>query len=282
MFYESLLWIPLIITALLFYKGILTSILPLLVLIFFSVYIIVLNIASPAWFSWIGDVVDEGYRGKWFAKRNFILGFVSIIFTLLAAFLLDFFKKNNYTMIGFAVLFFCAMIARLISRYYVGKTYEPKLKLEKGYYFSFFQFIKKAPSNNFGRFAIFRALLNFAVAISSPFFAVYMLRNLNFSYTAFMAVILAETLFGLLIMKQWGKFADKYGNYEVMKITAAFIPLYPILWLISNSFIYLILVPALVGGIAWAGFNLASGNFIYDSVTPKRRGLAVSYYNVLN
>ena len=60
------------------------------------------------------------------------------------------------------------------------------------------------------------------------------------------------------------------------------IPLIPILWIISPSPIYLIFVPAVISGVSWAGFNLATGNFIYDNVSVQRRGLAVSYYNMAN
>lgn len=279
---ESLMWIPLIILAFLFYKGIITSTIPLLLLIFFAIYTIIANIASPAWFSWIGDIVDENWRGKWFSKRNFILGIIGLIFTLLAAFFLDFFKKSNWVMLGFMILFFSAMLARLVSRYYFTKSYEPKLKLEKSYYFSFWQFIKKAPTNNFGKFTIFRALFSFAVCIAGPFFNVYMLRNLNFSYVTFMMVVLSQTLFGLLMMKVWGRFADKYGNYQVMKLNIILISIFPALWLISNKPLFLIFIPQLIVGIGWAGFNLAASNFIFDSVTPQRRGLCISYYNLLN
>ena len=54
--------------------------------------------------------------------------------------------------------------------------------------------------------------------IASPFFAVYMLRNLGFSYLTFMMVMMSQVLFTILAMRVWGKFADKYGNYEVIKI----------------------------------------------------------------
>ena len=281
-FYECLMWIPLILTAFLFYKGILTSFLPMFVLILFSLYVIIANLAGPAWFSWVGDLVDPEYRGKWFSKRNLIHGTVLVIFTLLASFFLDYLKKKNLTIFGFMILFFLAMIARFIAREYFKKSYEPKLKLEKNYYFSFWQFIKKAPSNNFGRFTIFRAIMDFSVSIAGPFFAIYMLRNLGFSYTTFMIVTLSQTLFGLLVMKQWGRFADKYGNYTVMKLTIIIVGIFPFLWLISPNPIFLIFVPSLIGGIGWAGFNLAASNFIFDSVTPQRRGICVSYYNVLN
>ncbi len=280
--FGSIAWAFLILLAFLFYKGILISTLPLLLLIFFSIYIIITSFATPAWFSWMGDVVDEGHRGKWFSKRNYVIGIITLIFTILAAFFLDFFKKNNWVMFGFMILFTLALIARLICTYYFKRAYEPKLKIKKKSYFSFFEFIKKAPSNNFGRFTIFRASLEFAAHIATPFFAVYMLRNLGFSYVTFMAVVLSHTLFGLFIMRWWGKFADKYGNYQVLKITAILIPIYPILWLISGSPIFLIFIPSLVKGVALAGFNLSAVNFIYDSVKPEKRGFAVSYSNLLN
>jgi len=281
-FFESLFWIPFIILAFLFYKGILVSTIPFIFLFFFTIYTIIAQIPVPAWFSWIGDIVDEGYRGKWFAKRNFIIGGISLITTILAALLLDFAKKQGIVMFGFMVLFFLAMIARLASRHYLKKAYEPKLKLKKGYYFSFWEFIKKAPKNNFGKFSIYRALFGFAVMLASPFFTIYMLRNLGFSYITFMMVTMSQTFFSLVFMKAWGKFADKYGNYEVMKLTVILIPLYPILWLISNNVYFLIFGPALIGGIGWAGLNLATGNFVYDSITPQKRSLAVSYFHVLN
>jgi len=281
-FFESLLWIPFIIIALLFHLGIIASTLPFALVFFFAIYTIIAQMPVPAWFSWIGDIVDGDHRGKWFAKRNFILGGITLITTIFAALFLDFAKKQNFVMIGFMILFFLAMIARFISRIYFKRAYEPKLKLEKGYYFSFWQFLRKAPSNNFGRFTIFKASMGFAASIASPFFAVYMLRNLGFSYITFMIITMSQTVFSLILIKAWGRFADKYGNYEVLKITSVLVPLYPILWLISHSPIFLVLGPSLIGGIAWSGFNLAAGNFVFDSVTPQKRSLAVSYFHVLH
>lgn len=278
----ELLWmIPFIAIAYLFYKGIIVNILPLLFLLSFSFYVIFANMGSPAWFSWLGDIVNEKHRGRWFSKRNFILGFVSVVLALGASFFLDYFKQRNWTMFGFMILFSLAIISRFISWRTFKKQYEPKIKLRKGYYFSFKEFLIKGRKTNFGKFAIFRALLTFAVAIASPLFAVYLLRHLQFSYAVYMAIILAGTVFSLLVMQLWGKIADKYGNYRVLIITSFLIPIIPILWIISPSPIYLIFVPTLISGISWAGFSLASGNFIYDNVSQQKRGLAVSYFNML-
>ena len=66
-----------------------------------------------------------------------------------------------------------------------------------------------------------------------------------------------------------------------MQITALVIPFIPVLWIFSPSPIYLIFVPILLNGIVWAGFNLATNDFIYDNVRPEKRGLALSYFNML-
>lgn len=280
-FFEALMWIPLIVIAVLFYKGILVNTLPLLLLLSFSLYIILTNIGVPAWFSWMGDIVDEKYRGRWFSKRNLILGFVSVILAISAAFFLNYFKSNNWIMFGFMILFSLALVARLTCWRILKKQYEPKIKLKKGYYFSFWDFIIKAPQSNFGKFAIFRALLSFAVSISSSLLAIYLLRNLNFDYVTYMLVILSASVFSLLILKIWGKLSDKYGNYRILVIVTILIPIIPILWILSPNPLYMILVPSLVSGISWAGFNLAEGNFIYDNVSQQKRGLAISYYHML-
>ncbi len=279
--FESFAWIPLMIIAFLFYKGILVSLLPFFLLLFFAVFVIATYTTGPAWFSWMGDVTDTKFRGRWFSKRNLITGFVSITLALLASFLLSYFKKNNWTMFGFIILFSLAFILRMISRNIFKKQYEPKIKLKKGYYFSFWDFLSKSRKTNFGKFSIFRALLAFSSSISAPLLAVYLLRHLEFSYITYMVVILSGSVFSLGVMKLWGNFADKYGNYKVLAITSLLIPTIPILWILSPSPIYMILVPSFISGISWAGFSLSSGNFIYDNVSAQKRGLAVSYYNVL-
>jgi len=281
-FLEALAWIPFIIIGFLFYKGILTNSLPFFLLLFFAFYTIISNLGHSAWFSWMGDIVDEKYRGRWFSKRNLIMGFVLTLLTIIAAIFLDYAKKTEMLMFGFLILFFLAFIARLICWKTFKKQYEPKIKLKKGYYFSFSDFIKNAKNNNFGQFSIFRALLSFACFISAPFLVIYLLRNLQFSYLTYMIIIFSGTIFSLFVLKFWGKISDKYGNYKILILTSIAIPTIPLLWILNTSPIYLILVPSIIGAVAWAGFNLASGNFIYDNVSVQKRGLAVSYYNMLH
>ena len=279
-FLEFLTWLPFIAIAILFSKGIFVNLLPVLLLLSFSIYIIMANASYPSWFSWMGDLVDKKYRGRWFSKRNLLIGVASVVLAVLASIFLDYFKKIDLAMMGFIILFSLALISRFVSWTIFKKQYEPKLKFKKENYFSFWSFLKKSPKNNFGKFTIFRALFGFVGTISSAVWSIYILRHLGFSYSIYMIILSSEILFSLLFLSLWGKLADKYGNYKILVITTLFLPITPILWILHPSPIYLIFVPALIGGIAWGGFALSTSNFIYDNVGKQKRSLAVSYYTM--
>lgn len=278
---EAFAWILFLGIAFLFAKNIITEILPVIFLFFFAIFVILASIIVPAFFSWIGDLVSENYRGRWLSKRNLLVGFTSLVLTIGASFFLEYMKKINMSMLGFGILFFLAFIARLFCYKIFKKQYEPKLEIKQGFHFSFMEFLLKAKKTNFGKFSIFRFFFSFAVTIADSLLAVYLLRNLNLTYSNYIIVILSATFFALLVAEFWGKVADKFGNYRVLLITTILIPIIPILWILHTSVLYLILVPGLIRGISWAGFNLASGNFIYDNVSQEKRGLAISYYNMM-
>jgi MFS family permease len=253
-----------------------------LIIFLFTIYSSTSLFMSPAWASWMKDLTEKIPIGRYFGVRNKIFGIVSIITIILAGILLSYFKKINAVFVGFAILFTIAAISRFISRQYLKKQHEPKLKLNRGYYFSFWQFIKKAPSNNYGKFAIFMALLTFAVNISGPFFAPYLLKDLGLSYFTFTLIhLVVSSVATLLTMPFWGKFVDKYGCVRTMSATIWTIPFIPVMWLISPSVYWLVFVQ-IISGIVWAGFNIASGAFTYAAVTKERMNLCIAYTSILN
>lgn len=279
---QALMWIPILLLSLLSWKNIIPSLLPILLIIFYTTLSVFGALAGPAWFSLMGDLIPENMRGRYFGKRNKICGGVALISTIIAAFILDFFKTHGFILAGFSLLFFIACISRLISSGMFKKHYEPHFQLQPGYYFSLWKFIKDSRNYNFGKFTFFVSVMNFAAGIAGPFFAVYVLKDLGFSYITYMIVLLlSPAVFSLLFMPIWGKFSDKYGNRELLKIGAVLIPLIPLLWVLSSNVYYLIFVPQIISGIAWAAFNLGASNFIYDSVSVPRRGICVAYYNIL-
>lgn len=250
----------------------------------------------PAWFLWMGFLVPSKIRGKYFSRRNFIIGLFGVASMILSAIILD--KVHNlgigksnfffYTMLGFVIIFLLGVLFRSWSLRLLKKTYMPEVKIEEKDYFTFRQFLKKAPSTPFGRFALFRAFLSVAIGIATPFVPVYLLRNLGLSYIWFMAITVSAVFFQLIFLPLLGKVSDRFGNIQLTKISVGLLFLVPALWVFS-AFIknpvavkwYLLFVPSIVSGFAWAGYNLATNNYVYDSVTKGKRGFGSNYMTLI-
>lgn len=284
---QAAMWLFVLLAGALFYFGYFKTSAPVFLIAVYTLLTVFGASIVPAWISWMRDIVPFGTFGHYFSGRSRIVGTVTLLAMLGAGFLLDYFRQTE-VFFGFAMLFSAAFIARIVSAFYLKSQYEPRLKLHDGYYFSIWQFGAKMAHNNFGRFTLFVSLLHFGAYIASPFFAVYMLKKLGFSYLFFTIVMLSSTVSTLLSLKAWGRFSDKYGTLKTMKICGYLIPLVPVLWFCSYFFIslnpyaplaYLIAIE-MFSGFLWAGFNLATSNFIMEDVTQERVPLCVAYYNI--
>ena len=290
--FQSLFWIPIIAVSFLFLKNISSA--PILLVIFYTIYALFGHFAGPAWVSWIGDLVDSKESGRFFGLRNKIGGAVSLISMILGGIILDLFKKQATTpekiyfvFIGFGIIFTLAMFFRFLSRHYVLQQHEPHFRFQKDAYFSFFQFLRKSPENNYGRFSIYVALVTLATNIAAPYFTLYMLKDLSFSYIQFMLYTIAATIATFIFMTKWGSFADRFGNKKMIEISAFIIPLicfaFPVSVFIPMPYkLYFLLLANFITGFGWAGFNLAAGNFVYEATTPQRRGICSAYAAILN
>jgi MFS family permease len=237
-------------------------------------------LVMPAWSSLMSDLVDKTKRGEYFGWRNKIFGLIVVGTSLLAGLILQLVKKWDI-FYGFVLIFLFAFVCRIISWNFLRQMHEPEIAHSKEYSFTFFQFIRRFRESNFVRFALFISLMNFSVNLAAPFFAVLMLRDLHFSYLLYTIISITATLTVYCLMQRWGKFADKFGNLRILRITSPLIGIIPFLWVINRNPLFLLFVQAL-SGFAWAGFNLCSSNFIYDCVTPEKRTRCISYFNLFN
>ena len=288
--FQALMWLPIIALGYwFFYKNVNNGLSANLLILFYSALIIFGAFASPAWHSLMRDNVGKG-RGHYFSKRNRIIGASSLVIMLASGLILNYFEKSNLVFIGFAIIFGMAFASRLISTYFLSKHYDPEFRLNPKLYFNLWEFIKGIPRSNFGKFSLFISLVMLATYIVSPFFAVYILRDLGYSYAVWAIIIISSSLSSFLFLPLWGKFSDRFGNLKVLRITGAITPLVPLAWFVTfflakiNPSVVLpyLLCTEFISGFVWAGFNLSAVNFIYDAVTRPKIGLCVAYYSILN
>ncbi len=278
---QATMWVLILSLGVLVWKNVLNGYAAGILIILYSLYSIAGNFMVPAWFSLMGDIVKEDERGRYFSRRNKIVNIVAISVSLAAAVFLDYMKNIELMLLGFIILFLIASIGRYISAFYFSRHYFPKYNASKETGFGLVKFIKESPKNNFGHFVIYSGLISLVVNFAAPFFAVYMLNELDYSYLWMILVLISQSVFLAISMPFFGKLCDKYGNKQVLKIGSCLIPFASLLWVFSKDPIVLIFTAQLASGIGWAAFNLASSNFIYDAVKPKNRGMHVAYFNAI-
>ncbi|KPK37855.1 MAG: hypothetical protein AMJ69_10130 [Gammaproteobacteria bacterium SG8_47] len=237
------------------------------------------NLAAPQWSSLMGDLVPERRRGRYFAYRTRLCSMTAFLALLGAGITLHVFDVAGLTLVGYLVILLVAALARFVSVYHLNAMHDPPghvASLEWPFGVGFWTRVKGSAAI---RFTLYFAAMQFAVAIASPFFIVYMLRDLQFSYVAYSVNIAVSVLVQFLTLNRWGRISDIFGNRISLLATGAVIPVLPLLWLVSTNYAYLLVLQAL-SGLAWAGFSLSAGNYLYDLVPSNKRVTYIALHNV--
>ncbi len=250
-----------------------------LLILFYSVEMISGLVVAPIWNSLMGDIVPDKIKGTYFGRRNRIIDFSLLTSMLIAGLLLNHFANLNL-IYSFGLIFLISIVGKFVSLIFLNKMHEPDYYVDEKSKFSFIDFIKKMKSTNYGIFVMYFSLLTFSAQIAAPFFSVYMLRQLKFDYLTYTLISTSSVVASFLTFPIWGKHSDRFGNFKVIALTGMLTSLIPLLWLFSINSIYLMFVNAFAGFV-WAGFNLASFNFAFDTVSPAKRVRAFSYFHVL-
>lgn len=254
----------------------------IILLMALAVFHITANIIMPHWRAWMGQLVPDRIRGRFFGRRSRIAMLTSFSTFMIGGFVLTSTEKAGITWIGFLILFSVALLGRTASVFFLAKMHDdhtlPTIVERSSFKKVIRHFYSLWADLDFKRFTIFMALIQCFVALSGPFFTVYMLRDLNFTYLEFTMSTASSIITQFAMLPFWGKVCDRKGNRYVMAIGATIIPILPMLWLFSDSYFYIIFVQVL-GGFAWSGFSLASANYLYDQ---KPRNIHFASYAALH
>ena len=225
------------------------------------------NLILPHWRAWMGQLVPDAIRGRFFSLRTRIAMLTSLLTFLVGGLVLSGAERVGVTWLGFGLLFLVAVVGRGLSTWHLANMHDdhslPTHAERRSLLKMFWHLLGLLSDRPFRRFVLFMAGLQCFVALSGPFFAVYMLRDLGFTYLQFTLSTGSSIFAQFLMLKFWGRVCDRKGNRYVMALGGALIPLLPMLWLFSDRFVYILLIQML-GGLAWSGFTLASSNYLYD------------------
>lgn len=252
----------------------------LLLILSAIVYFVGPNLGSPQWSSLMGDLVPEARRGRFFALRTRLCSLASFSALIGAGLVLHTSNQLGLTYWGFVAVFLAGAGARFASAWHLHRMHDPGghvAALEAPWHADLWHGLR---ATGLLPFSLFHACMQLAVGIASPFFVLYMLRDLGFSYLEFTINTAASVCMQFLTLNRWGRLSDLFGNRLILLTTGVAIPVLPALWLLSTDYVYLLGVQAL-SGLVWAGFTLSASNFVFDLTPPGRRATLMAVHNVL-
>ncbi len=273
---QAFVWVPLLALPLIFpEQG------PWLLIACAVAYVAMGHFAIPAWNSLITDLVDPDRRGAYFGHRARVMAVSSFTALCGAGLILHSAEAWERPWMGFAVIFLAASAARGVSTAYLARIDESSVPVTREDEFRLLAFLRRERGSNFRRFLLFSGLMHGCVLIAGPYFVIYMLRDLRFSYLDYSLWLAAGVIGQFLTLKPWGRLGDRYGNKKVLVATGLLVPFLPMLYVFSAN-LYFLLVVNFLGGVIWAGLALGLQNYVFDAVRQEDRAKGVAIGNTVN
>lgn len=256
------------------------------ILIFFLFfYYLFGSIAGPSWNSWMKDLIPENMLGEYFSRRSRYNQMLDVVLSILLAVLLDYVKSNfpQYELRVYAIFFIIAGIVGTIGGYVLSWAPEPQSYMSKTDIFSLFK--QPMKDTNFRRLLMFNSAWVFALNIATPFFTVFMMKELGLAISYIIILSIISQLSSIMTIRIWGIFADRYSNKTIIALSAPIYIVCIIAWcfvgIYSNLYINLALLAGIhiFTGISTAGINLSLTN-IGLKLAPKED--AIVYLSLKN
>lgn len=221
-----------------------------------------------SWNTWMRDLIPDDVMGKVFGQRQKKMLGIGILVSLASAAFIDLWAKfvplqETYAFgIVYTLAFFGGLYAVYASRRIVDVESRPH-ELRASLYSRLREPFRQ---KNFRRLIVFLASWNFAVNLAAPFFTVHMLKRMELSLTAVIALATLSQLAAYFTVSHWGNIADRFSNKAVLRVCAPLFILCIFLWTFTTMpEVHVLTYPLLVvihfaTGLASAGVSLSSGN----------------------
>ncbi len=253
--------------------------------IFIGLYLlssIAMNFAAAGWTAWMSALVPPAIRGRYFGERNRIGGLISILVLLAAGILMDRFRFMGWERVGYLTIQFVAVAAGLVCFYLIGKQPDPGYAAEKlpplGDYL-----LRPMRDRNFRNLILFSLYWTFAVGVASPFFNAHLDKYMKWSYKSVAVLNVVMTISTILSQRWWGRLVDRYGHKPVLAVTMIGIVHLPFYYAFCPwDLRWPIYTNAVLTGIMWSGFGLATFNLVMHILPEKSRTMFVAVFAALN
>jgi MFS family permease len=237
---------------------------------------------GPAWNAWVERLVPSPMRATFFAQRTWLSHVCLLVGLVMGGVLLRARTSAERTVPVFGLLFAVAAVSRLLSAAMLARQSEP----DDGRYLDVagasYRDVLRGMRGGAGiKLLTYLLVVQVAVHVAAPYFTPYMLSQLRLSYLQYMVLLSCGFLGKILALPWAGQYARRFGPRHLLWIGGAGIVPLSAMWLLSNAFVYL-MVLQIVGGMAWAAYELAMLLLFFETIPREHRVRMLSLYNAGN
>lgn len=178
-------------------------------------------IGTCAWNAWLRDLAPESRLGQVFARRTIWLTAINLALGLAAAVALEMTGEHSESRnIVFATMFVAGCVTGLLSARIVAAMPEPIMPAASGSVRLLELLRQPLKDSNFRRLLVFVGSWQFAVNLATPFFTVFIVRQLHFNVSFVMVLSVVSQIANIMALRTWGMLSDRFANKSVLAVCA--------------------------------------------------------------
>jgi len=236
-------------------------------------------ICSPGFTVWFISFIPENMRARFFSMTTVANGIVVTVAAIGAGALADYFKVHGMELTGLQAVRAIALIFAVIELTLIikmtEKPYEEtkEIKLKQ---------LLMAPFQNrlYLRTVLIAFLWFFTANIPGPYYSIYLLKDLQVSYSFIMIMSIMNVPILVLFTPVWVRMLKRTSWFKILSMAMSFFLLqYVILAFITKPTVYYIYpIAVLASAIFTVGINFSMTNIPYINMPKDKQTLFIGFY----
>jgi MFS family permease len=233
-------------------------------------------LGAASWMSWLAALVPPRLRGRYYSVRNIACSLANLLCLPIGSFVVSNWRGSD-EIAGYGAVLAVAIVSGIASlgcQQLMIDINPQDYRSEQAQTESLFaRLTASLADRNLVIFLIYFALWAFAVNLSTPFFNLYMLDNLNVELPWLTLFSSIGSCTNMLMLLVWGRIIDRFGSRRLLICAGLVVTLMPLFWLItdlpqvrSQLAIWLAVFHVFWGGL-WAAIDLGNNN-IQIAIVP--------------
>ena len=235
---------------------------------------------APGLSIWHVQSLPQNVRQHFFSVVTMTVGAVVVVFNLIGSKVCDILAARGMEYIGFSVLRIFAVILCVIELilYFKIKEYPYESSSERFTIKDLFTVPFKEKKYLFTVAVVF--LWCFAANLPGSYYTVYLLRDVEVSYSYLTVISMFNIPIVLLLTPFWRKLLTRYGWFKTLYLSmAVYLTHYILLALVTKGTLFIYPISQILAYVFAIGINLAFTGIPYVNMPEKNQTVFIGFYS---